>query len=91
MQCDKYVQENILIYLLKGQALLYAKKLQWCHSYLFWGIRYHQIFSWGYRTKMKIWSDENEKLVEKFFAHKKGFPNFSPAPGFFRRGATENH
>ena len=24
-------------------------------------IRYRQIFSGGFRTKMKIWSDENEK------------------------------
>ena len=31
-------------------------------------IRYRQIFSGGYRTKMKIWSDANEKLVGKFFA-----------------------
>ena len=57
-------------------------------------IRYRQIFSGGYRTKMKIWSDENEKLVGKFSrasgAQKKGFPNFSPAAGFFRRGGTEN-
>ena len=43
-------------------------------------IRYRQIFSGGgeYRTKMKIWLDENEKLVGKFFAilwrAKKGFP-----------------
>ena len=44
------------------------------------GIRYRQIFSGGV-------SDQNEKLVGKFFAHlrraKKEFPNFSPAPGFF--------
>ena len=58
-------------------------------------IRYRQIFSGGYhRTKMKIWSDENEKLVGKFFARlwcaKKGFPNFSRAAGFFRRRGTEN-
>ena len=51
-------------------------------------------FRGGYRTKMKIWSDENEKLVGKFLrasgAQKKGFPNFSPAADFFRRGGTEN-
>ena len=76
MQCDKYVQENILIYLLKGQALLYAKKLQWRHSYLFWGIRYHQIFSWGYRTKMKIWLDENEKIFPRLWRAKKEVPQF---------------
>ena len=35
----------------------------------------------GYRTKMKIWSDENEKLVGKFFVRlrraKKGVPKSS--------------
>ena len=41
----------------------------------------------GYRTKMKIWS-ENFSCASG--AQKKGFPNFSPAAGFFRRGGTEN-
>ena len=50
-------------------------------------IRYRQIFSGGV-------SDQNENLVGKFLrasgAQKKGFPNFSPAAGFFRRGGAEN-
>ena len=53
-----------------------------------------KFFQGGHRTKMKMWSDENEKLVGKFScasgAKKKGFPNFSPVAGFFRRGGTEN-
>ena len=51
------------------------------------GIRYRQIFSGGYRTKMIIWSDENEKLVGKFFARlwraKKGVPKFFACAGLF--------
>ena len=50
-------------------------------------IRRHQIFLGGPRTKMK-------KSSENFWcasgAQKKGFPNFSPVAGFFRRGGTEN-
>ena len=70
----------------------------------FWGTFLHniweklmhhrQFFQGGYRTKMKIRSDENENQVGNFSrassAQKKGFPNFSPAVGFFRRGGTEN-
>ena len=56
-------------------------------------IHHRQIFSGGgYRTKMKIWSDENEKLVGKFPApptSKNRSSNFSPVPGFFRCGGTE--
>ena len=39
------------------------------------------------RTKMKNWS---ENFSRASGAQKKGFPNFSPAAGFFRRGGTEN-
>ena len=43
---------------------------------------------------MKKWPDENEKLVEKFFAclwrAKKEFPIFSPEPGFFVVEALKN-
>ena len=49
----------------------------------FHSIHHRQIFSGGV-------SDQNENQVGKFFAQKKGFPNFSPAAGFFRRGGTEN-
>ena len=41
----------------------------------------------GYRSKMKNWS---ENFSRASGAQKKGFPNFSPAAGFFRRGGTEN-
>ena len=54
-----------------------------------------KFFKGRYRAKMKIWSDENEKLVEKFFAllrlAKKGIPEFFAAAAFFRHGGTENH
>ena len=39
------------------------------------------------RTQMKNWS---ENFSRASGAQKKGFPNFSPAAGFFRRGGTEN-
>ena len=68
-------------------AMLYDQKPPIFSKNGVYGICYHQIFSWGYQTKMKIWSE--------IFSHtsgvqKKVFPNFSPAAGFFRRGATEN-
>ena len=55
-----------------------------------------KFFQGGYRTKMKIWSDENEKLVGKFFARlwrakKRGSQIFRLMRAFFRRGGTENH
>ena len=59
-------------------AMLYDQKPPIFSKNGVYGIRYRQIFSWGYRTKMKIWSDENEKLVGNFFARlwhaKKGVP-----------------
>ena len=46
-----------------------------------------KFFQGGYRTKMKIWSDRNEKLVGKFFARlrraKKGVPKFFACGGLF--------
>ena len=39
------------------------------------------------RTKMK---NGSENFSRASGAQKKGFPNFSPAAGFFRRGGTEN-
>ena len=46
-----------------------------------------KFFQGGYRTKMKIWSDENEKLVGKFFARlrraKKGIRKFFACGGLF--------
>ena len=56
-------------------------------------IRYLQIFSGGYRTKMKIWLDENEKLGGEFFVRlwgaKKGIPKFCACAGLFCHGGTE--
>ena len=50
-------------------------------------VRYRQIFSGGSRTKIKKWSDENEKLFGKFFARhrraKKGVPKFFTCGGLF--------
>ena len=43
-------------------------------------IRRHQIFLGGPRTKMK---KSSENFWRASGAQKKGFPNFSPAPGFF--------
>ena len=49
-----------------------------------------KFFQGGYRTKMKIWSDENEKLVGKIFASSKtktgaktGVPKFFACGGLF--------
>ena len=39
-----------------------------------------KFFQGGYRTKMKNWS---ENFSRASGAQKKGFTNFSPAPGFF--------
>ena len=46
-----------------------------------------KFFQGGYRTKMKIWS---ENFPRASGTQKKGFANFSPAAGFFRCGGTEN-
>ena len=46
-----------------------------------------KFFQGGYLTKMKI---RSENFSRASGAQKKGFPNFSPAAGFFRRGGTEN-
>ena len=47
-----------------------------------------KFFQGGYRTKMKIWS---ENFLRASGAQKKGFANFSPAPGFFVVETLKNH
>ena len=84
-RCEEFRRE--VYFYLKGplikDVIIFSKFLTSPHS-----IRYRQIFSGGYQTKMKILLDENEKLVGKFFARlrrtKKGVRKFLPALGFFR-------
>ena len=46
-----------------------------------------KFFQGGYRTKMKI---RSENFSRASGVQKKGFPNFSPAAGFFVVEALEN-
>ena len=59
-----------------------------CLSYIYGktGIRRHQNFLGGPRTKMK---KSSENFWRASGAQKKGFPNFSPAAAFFRYRGTE--
>ena len=71
---------NLCAYLGLGVNLFFEK----CQPYAYIIAKF---FQGGYRTKMKI---RSENFSRASGAQKKGFPNFSPAAGFFRRGGTEN-
>ena len=63
-------------------SVSYLDSVHMCAAYVI-----AKFFQGGYRTKMKIWS---ENFSRASGVQKKGFPNFLPAAAFFRRGGTEN-